>query len=84
MRPGNLGLTLNDLKPGERARVRDCRGAGPVHQRLCEMGFVAGATVRLVRWAPFGDPLQVELHQSQLSLRRSEAAMIEVERLGSR
>ena len=73
-------LTLNDLKPGERARVQSCLGEGAVFQRLCEMGFVEGAPLRLVRYAPFGDPLEVELHDYHLSLRKAEAAMIEVER----
>jgi Fe2+ transport system protein FeoA len=77
-------LTLNDLKPGERARVQGCLGDGAIFQRLCEMGFVEGAPLRLVRYAPFGDPLEVELHDYHLSLRRAEAAMIEVVRLGAR
>ena len=72
-------LTLDRLLPGERGSVRDCRGVGAVYQRLCEMGFVEGACVRLVRRAPFGDPLEVELSGCHISLRRAEAAMIEVE-----
>ena len=74
-------MTLNDLKPGERARVRACLGAGAIFQRLCEMGFVDGAPLRLVRCAPFGDPVEVEIHDCHLSLRRAEAAMIQVERV---
>jgi Fe2+ transport system protein FeoA len=74
-------VTLNDLRPGERARVQGCRGEGPVYQRLCEMGFVEGAPLRVVRYAPFGDPLEVQLHDFHLSLRRAEAAMVLVERL---
>jgi ferrous iron transport protein A len=73
-------LTLNDLKPGDRARVLGCRGEGSIFQRLCEMGFVEGALLRLVRYAPFGDPLEVELSDYHLSLRRAEAVLIEVER----
>jgi len=74
-------LTLGDLRPGDRARVRSCVGEGPTYQRLCEMGFVEGAPLRLVRCAPFGDPVEVELRDYHLSLRRAEAAMIQVERL---
>jgi Fe2+ transport system protein FeoA len=71
--------TLDRLRPGERGKVGACRGEGPVIQRLCEMGFVEGASLRLVRLAPFGDPLEVELSDCHVSLRRAEAAMIEVE-----
>jgi ferrous iron transport protein A len=74
-------LTLNDIAPGETVRVRDCLGEGPVFQRICEMGFVGGATLRLVRFAPFGDPIEVEIYGTHLSLRRAEAARIEVERV---
>lgn len=74
-------LTLNDLKPGERGRVRSCEGDGSVTQRLCEMGFVPGVPLRVVRFAPLGDPMQVELYGYQVSLRKSEASLIRVERL---
>ena len=76
------GITLKDMKPGEQARVKRCSGDGAVFQRLCEMGFVPGTCVRVVRFAPLGDPMQVELYGYQLSLRKSEAAMIEVEGTG--
>lgn len=74
-------LTLKDLRPGEKGRVLRCSGAGSIFQRLCEMGFVEGASLRLVRYAPFGDPLEVELSDYHLSLRKAEASMIEIERL---
>ena len=77
-------LALSDLKPGDRARVRNCLGDGPVFQRLSEMGFVEGAILRMVRFAPFGDPIEVELQDCHLSLRKAEAAMILVERHGER
>jgi len=73
-------LTLNDLKPGERGLVRSCEGHGAVFQRLCEMGFVEGTRLRVVRYAPFGDPLEVEVDGCHLSLRRAEAAMVLVNR----
>ena len=74
-------VMLSELKPGERAQVKTCLGQGRVFQRLCEMGIVEGARVRLVRLAPLGDPVHVELQDYHLSLRKSEASMIEVVRL---
>lgn len=47
--------------------------------RLLEMGLVPGTTVKLVKLAPLGDPLQFELHGYHLSLRRAEAARIRVQ-----
>ena len=74
-------LTLKDLMPGESARIRSCSGSGGIFQRLCEMGFVEGARLRLVRFAPLGDPLEVEIDDYHLSLRKAEAALVEVTRL---
>jgi Fe2+ transport system protein FeoA len=76
-------LTLKDLKPGDRAHVNRCLGNGAVFQRLCEMGFVPGARLRLVRRAPLGDPIEVEIESYHLSLRRAEAALVAVDRAGA-
>jgi len=73
-------LTLKDLKPGDRGRIVDCLGNGPVFQRLCEMGFVGGARLRVVRYAPFGDPIQVAIGSQHLSLRKAEASLVRIER----
>ena len=51
-------------------------------QRLREMGLVPGTRVKLIRWAPLGDPLEIELRGYRLSLRRHEAESIEVQPLG--
>jgi len=80
IRDGEVGVgCLDRARPGERARVKAIAGAGPVRGRLLEMGFVSGTLVRVVRFAPFGDPMQVELHGYHVSLRRSEARTILVE-----
>jgi len=76
---GSEGLTLDALRPGERARVVRVGGAPEVRRRLLEMGFVSGTPVRVVRLAPFGDPMQIELHGYHISLRRSEARTVLVE-----
>ena len=72
-------MTLDDLVPGQRATVTSCRGDGSVLQRLGEMGIVPGASVRFVRSAPFGDPIEVEIGRFLLALRRTEARRIDVE-----
>ena len=72
-------FTLRDLKRGESARVSGCRGEGAIFQRLCELGFVPGTRVRVVGFAPFGDPMAVEVDRVHLSLRKAEAALVTVD-----
>jgi ferrous iron transport protein A len=69
---------LDSLEVGEAADVLEIDGTGALAVRLAELGFVAGTRVRLVKRAPFGDPLQLELRGYHLSLRRAEAARIRV------
>ena len=73
------GRTLCDLTPGSAACVVTVSGKREVRRRLLEMGFVSGTRVRVVRVAPLGDPMEVELHGYHLSLRRSEACTILVD-----
>ncbi len=73
--------TLGDLRPGERATVTAVCSRGSLRGRLLEMGFVSGTDVRMVRFAPLADPLEVELHGYHLSLRRAEADTVLVERV---
>lgn len=73
---------LDRLKPGQSARVLSVKeSAGAVFQRLSEMGFYEGAEVEVMRFAPLKDPMEVRLHGYALSLRRAEAACVEVELL---
>lgn len=71
--------SLHQMTPGSRAVVRHVGGETMVRQRLLEMGFVPGARLRVVRLAPLGDPMQIELHGAYISLRRSEARTILVQ-----
>jgi len=71
--------SLCDLIPGKCGVVRAVTGRRDVRRRLMEMGFVSGTPLRVVRVAPFGDPIEVELHGYHLSLRRSEACTILVD-----
>ncbi len=69
---------LDSLEIDEAARVVEIEGEGALAVRLAELGFVPGTLVRLVKRAPFGDPLQLELRGYHLSLRRAEAARVRV------
>lgn len=70
---------LHELRPGQKATVLGVRVAGPLGQRLCEMGLVEGTHVQLIRRAPLGDPLEIEVQDYLLSLRRAEAALVDIE-----
>jgi len=65
--------SLAELNPGDCAIVCCVRPGQPARRRLMEMGFVSGTKLTLVRSAPLGDPLQVEMRGYQLSLRVAEA-----------
>lgn len=70
--------TLTDVELGTRARVTAVNGTGRVTQRLMEMGVVPGVFLKVVKAAPFGDPIEVQLRGYSLAMRRSEADAIEV------
>ncbi len=71
-------LTLADLKRGDSATVVNIRAEGTIRQRLLHFGFRLGETVKVVRLAPLADPMELSLKGGYLSLRRSEAALIDV------
>lgn len=70
-------MTLNELKPGQRAIVAGWR-SGVAPGRLMEMGLLQGTEIEIVRFAPLGDPIDIKLRGYHLSLRRAEAEQIEV------
>jgi len=71
--------SLKDLIPGEKAKVRKVLGNGPVKRRIVDMGIVPGAEIKMERYAPLGDPVEVKLRGTHLSLRREEAEGIILE-----
>ncbi|MDO5450112.1 MAG: ferrous iron transport protein A [Akkermansia sp.] len=75
----NHTLTLNQVKVGRAVRVSCVKGGGPLRQRILDMGLTAGAEVTVRRMAPLGDPLEVRVRGYELSLRKAEAACIEVQ-----
>jgi ferrous iron transport protein A len=72
---------LDRLAIGDRARVVRIIGADEITARLFEMGLTPGLTVALIGCAPLGDPIELELRGYRLSLRKTEAARVEVEKL---
>ena len=74
-----MNKTLNDLLPGESGVVTKVTGTGPVKRRMVDMGIVAGTQVKVEKFAPLGDPLEIKVKNFNLSLRKSEAALIEVQ-----
>jgi ferrous iron transport protein A len=70
--------TLADIANGESARVNAIRELDEVSQRLLEMGLTPGIEIRRIGAAPLGDPIEFELRGYRLSLRRNEAARVDV------
>ncbi len=70
--------TLNVLAGGQRCRIRRHHAHGAVRQRLLAMGFVPNAEVEVVRVATLGDPMELRVGDSFVTLRKREAAQIEV------
>jgi Fe2+ transport system protein FeoA len=71
--------SLDQLRAGQRGRVVALAGGDALVQRLLEMGLFEGEEVEVVGFAPLGDPMEVRLRDYRLSLRRSEAARVQVE-----
>jgi Fe2+ transport system protein FeoA len=71
--------TVATLPLGVEAVIRHIRSARPVARRLLELGLVPGTRVSITRIAPLGDPLELRLRNYSLSIRRAEAAAIEVD-----
>ncbi len=71
--------TLASLAAGRCASIKSFLGATPTVQRLLEMGLTAGTTAKIIRFAPFGCPIQLRVRGYNLSVRRSDAAAIEID-----
>lgn len=75
-------ITLKDLVPGQKARIKKVNGTGAIRRRLVEMGIIPGCEVEMERYAPLGDPIEIKLKGAHLSLRKTEAEMVEIEQEG--
>ena len=71
--------TLKDVKVGESAIVRRLNGEGAVKRRIMDMGITKGVEIYVRKLAPLGDPMELTVRGYELSLRKADAEMIEIE-----
>jgi len=71
--------TLRDIKIGDSTTVVKLNGQGAVRRRIMDMGITKGVKINVCKVAPFGDPIEIKVRGYQLSLRKADAEMIEVE-----
>ena len=71
--------TLKDAKVGETVVVKKLHGEGPVKRRIMDMGITKGATLHVRKVAPLGDPMELNVRSYEMSVRKADAAMIELE-----
>ena len=71
--------TLKDMRPGETATVARLLGEGPVKRRIMDMGITKNVEIFVRKMAPLGDPMELNLRGYELSLRKADAEMIEVQ-----
>lgn len=78
-RKGKLMKTLKEVTCGETVKVKKLTGVGAVKRRIMDMGITKGTDVLVRKVAPLGDPIEVSVRGYELSLRKADAEMIEVE-----
>lgn len=71
--------TLREIPVGQTVTVKKLTGDGPVKRRIMDMGITRGVEVYVRKVAPLGDPVEVTVRGYELSLRKADAGMIEVE-----
>jgi len=72
-------MTLKELKTGQCAIVKTVGGEGSLRQHFLDMGVIPGSEIKLLKFAPMGDPMEILIHGYSLTLRLADAAQIEVE-----
>ena len=79
--PQNEPEPLSGLQPGQRGKVIAIDVPGSMRGRVMEMGFTIGTVIEVVRFAPMGDPMEFKVRGAHISLRKTEAAGIRVQRI---
>ena len=72
-------MTLREVQVGQTAKVVKLTGTGPVKRRIMDMGITKGQVIHVIRVAPLGDPMEITVRNYELSVRKADAEMIEVE-----
>jgi len=71
-------MTLDEVAVGDAVKIARLNGAGPVKRRIMDMGLTKGVEVAVRKVAPLGDPIELTVRGYELSIRKAEAATIEV------
>jgi ferrous iron transport protein A len=71
--------TLKDVKVGETVTIVKLAGEGPVKRRIMDMGLTKGQKIYVRKVAPLGDPIEITVRSYELSVRKEDAVMVEVE-----
>ena len=71
--------TLKDVKVGEKTRVIKVHGQGALKRRIMDIGVTKGVEIYVRKLAPLGDPIEINVRGYELSLRKEDASLIEVE-----
>ena len=77
-------MTLKELEGGKSAVIRRVGGEGALRQHFLDMGMIPGAEVTVIKLAPMGDPMEVQVHGYELTLRLAEAQQIDIQPIGRR
>lgn len=72
-------MTLKEMKPGQSGKVVSIGESGPLKRRIMDMGITPGVEVKVIKAAPLGDPIEINVRGYELSLRKEEAARIEIQ-----
>lgn len=72
-------MTLRDVKVGASCKVKRVNGEGALKRRIMDMGITRGITISVRKVAPLGDPIEINVRNYELSLRKADAELIEVE-----
>jgi len=72
-------MTLKEMNPGDSAKIVKVHGEGAIKRRIMDMGLTKGITLTVRKVAPLGDPVEITVRGYELSIRKFDAEMVEVE-----
>lgn len=74
-------MTLKDARVGDTVKVVKLNGTGPVKRRIMDMGITKGQTIYVRKVAPLGDPIEITVRNYELSVRKADCQMIDVQKV---